>query len=133
MKVLNIHAPVKEKYVRYNQPPFTSKQLRKAIMTRIRLLNKYRKDNSAGNPFANKRQRNFCVKLLRKSKKDIYNNLNVKWITDNRKFCQTIKPNFTGETVKDERTTVVEGDKVITEERDVVKLFKNHFEKVVET
>ena len=102
-------------------------------MTRTRLLNKYRKDNSAGNLFAYKRKRNFCVKLLRKSKKDFYNNLNVKRITDNRKFWQTIKPNFTDKTLKDEKISLVVGDKVITEEKDVVKLLKDHFEKIVET
>ena len=75
----------------------------------------------------------FCVKLLRKSKKNFYNNLNVKRITDNRKFWQTIKPNFTDKTLKYERITLVEGGKVITEEKDAVKLFKDHFEKIVET
>ena len=59
-------------------------------MTRTRLLDKYRKDNSAENLFAYKRQRNSYVKLLRKSKKNFYNNLNVKRITDNRKLWQTI-------------------------------------------
>ena len=67
-KVLNTHAPIKENHARCNQSPSINKQLRKAIMTRTRLLNKYKKDNSARNLFANKRQRNFCVKLLRKSK-----------------------------------------------------------------
>ena len=129
-KVLNIHAPIKEKHVRCNQSPFMSKQLRKAIMTRTRLLNKYRKYNSAENLFAYKRQRNLCVKLLKKSKKDFYNNLNVKRITDNRKFWQTIKPHFTDKTLRDERITLVEGDKIITEEKHVVKKFKDHFEKI---
>ena len=127
------HAPIKEKHVRCNQSPFLSKRLRKPIMPGIRLLNKCRKDNSAGNLFAYKRQRNFCVKLLRKSKKNFYNNLNVKRITDHRKFWQTIKPNYTDKTLKDERITLVNGDKVITEEKDVVKIFKDHFEKIVET
>ena len=132
-KVLNIHAPIKEKHVRRNQSPFMSKQLRKAVMTRAPLLNKYRKDSSVGNPFAYKRQRNFCVKHLRKSNKNFYNNLNVKRITDNRKFWQTIKSNCTDKTLKDERITLVEGDKVLTEEKDEVKIFKDHFEKIVET
>ena len=110
-----------------------SKQLRKAIMSRTRLLNKYRRNNSAGNLFAYKRQRNFCVNLLRKLKKNFYNNFNVKRITDNRKFRQTIKPNCTDKTLKDERITLVEGDKVITEEKYLVKIFKDHFEKIVET
>ena len=74
---------------------------------------------------------NFCVKLLRKSKKNFYN-LNVNRVTDNRKFWQTIKSNCTDKTLKDERITLVEGEKVITEEKDV-KIFKDHFEKIVET
>ena len=80
-----------------------------------------------------KKDKDFCVELLRKSKKNFYNNLNVKRITDNRKNWQTIKRNCTDKTLKDERITVVEGDKVITEEKDVVKIFKDHFEKIVET
>ena len=40
---------------------------------------------------------------------------------------------FTDKTLKDERITLVKGDKVITEEKDVIKLFKDHFEKIVET
>ena len=132
-KVLNTRAPTKEKHVRCNQSPFMNKQLRKVIMTRTCLLNKYRKDNVAGNLFVCKRQRNHCVKLLRRSKKVFYNNLNVKRITDKSKFWQTVTPNFTDKTLKDERITLVDGDKVITEEKDVVKKFKEIFEKIVDT
>ena len=57
----------------------------------------------------------------------------MKRISDNRKFWQIIKPNCTDKTLKDERITLVEGDKVITEEKYVVKIFKDHFEKTVET
>ena len=79
------------------------------------------------------KDKNFYVKLLRKSKKNFYNNLNVNRVTDNRKFWQTIKSNCTDKTLKDERITLVEGDKVLTEEKDEVKIFKDHFEKIVET
>ena len=57
----------------------------------------------------------------------------MKRITDKRKFWQTIKPNVSDRTLKDERVTPVERDKVITEEKYVVKKFKNHFEKIVDT
>ena len=60
-------------------------------------------------------------------------NLNVKRITDNRKFWQTIKPNFTDKTFKDNIINLVDGDKVITEEKDVIKKFMDHFKKSVET
>ena len=59
-KVLNIHAPLKEKHARCNQSPFMNKQIRRAIITRTCLLDKYRKDNSAGNLLAYKRQKSLC-------------------------------------------------------------------------
>ena len=31
------------------------------------------------------------------------------------------------------RITLAKGDKILTEEEDVVKIFKDHFEKIVET
>ena len=117
----------KEKHIKCKQSPFTNKQLRKAIMAQILLLNKYRKDNSARNLFAYKRQRNLCVKLLGKSKKVFYNNVNVKRITDNKIFWQTIEANFTDKTLKDERATLADRDKFITEERDVVKKIQGSF------
>ena len=43
-KILNKHAPLKKKYVRSNQGNFMNKDLRKAIMTRSRFLNKFRKN-----------------------------------------------------------------------------------------
>ena len=49
------------------------------------------------------KDRNLCVKLLRKLKKDFYNNLNAKKIINNRKFRETIKPNFTDKTLKYEK------------------------------
>ena len=41
--------------------------------------------------------------------------------------------NFTDKTLRDERITLVKGDKVITEEKHVAKKFKDHFETIVET
>ena len=104
----------------FNLSPFMNKQLRKVIMTRTRLLNKYSKDNSARNLFAYKRERNLCANFLRKSKKVYCNNLNVKRRNDSKKFWQTIKSNFTDKTLKNERITLVDEDKVITEEKDGV-------------
>ena len=72
------HVPLKEKHVRCNQATFVNKNLRKAIMTRSRLLNKFRQDRTISSHVAYKKQRNISVKLLRKAKKDFFNNLNVK-------------------------------------------------------
>ena len=48
------------------------------------------------------------VKLLRTPKKGFCNNLNVKRITNNRKFWKTIISDFTSKTQKDEKMTIVD-------------------------
>ena len=77
-KLLYSHAPLKEKYIRCNQTAFMNKKLGKAIMTRTRRLHKLRKFNCPENQLTYKRQRNYCFKLLKRSKMDFCNNLNVK-------------------------------------------------------
>ena len=67
-------APLQERYVRYNQAKFMTKNLQKAIMNRSRFLNRYRKVKTEATRYAYKRQRNFWVKLLRNTKKKFYNN-----------------------------------------------------------
>ena len=85
-----------------------NKHLQKVIMNRFRLLNRFRKEKTEAIRSAYKRQRNSCMKLLRKTKKEYYNNLDVKYITENKLFWKTVKPSFTDKTLKDERITLVE-------------------------
>ena len=47
-----------------------TKELNKAIMTRSRLHKKYLKEKSADSKIANDKQRNYCVNLLRRTKKN---------------------------------------------------------------
>ena len=41
-----------------------------------------------------KKQRNFCVTLLRKIKRNYFKNVNTQDITDNKKFWKNIWPYF---------------------------------------
>ena len=41
LKILDKHAPIKKRYVRANEAPFMNKTLKKAIMKRSRLRNRY--------------------------------------------------------------------------------------------
>ena len=101
--ILDKHAPIKEKHVRSNQAAFINKDIRKAIMTRSRLLNRYRKNKLESSRLEYNKQRNRCVKMLRETKKEFYNNLEVKSVTDNRRFWKTIKPNFSDKSLKDKK------------------------------
>ena len=94
MNILQIHAPIKEKLVRANNAPFMNKKLSKAIMTRSRLRNKYKRNPTNSNETNFKKQRNYCVKLSRQSKKDYFNKLDISKITDNKTFWGSVKPLF---------------------------------------
>ena len=94
VKTLDRFAPYKKKYLRGNNMQFMNKSLSRAFMRRSQLRSKYLTKSSETNRLAYAKQSNFCVSLLRKTKKDYYANLNEKDIADNKKFWQTVKPLF---------------------------------------
>ena len=69
--------------------PFMNKLLSRAHMKRTRLRNCYLKKRSEQNRLSYVKQRNYCVSLLRKTKKDYYSN--VKDIVNNKQFWRTVK------------------------------------------
>ena len=66
------------------------------------------------------------MKLLRKTKKEFYNKFNVKYITENKLFWKTVK-HFTDKTMKDERITFVENNKVVSDKSELVEIFSKDF------
>ena len=130
-KVLNKLAPVKKKYVRSNQGSFMNKALRKAIMTRSILLNNFRKNRSESNRLKYRKQRNYCVKLLKKTKKLFYKNLDVRHVVDNRLFWRTIKPSFSDKIKKNENITLVEKQDIISDDCEIAGIFNEYFGNII--
>ena len=87
--VLNKHAPIKKKTVRINQAPYMTKTLRKAIMRRSALKNKFYRDKSLTTERMYKKQKNFCSRLYKKEKRKFYNDLNMNNFTDCTMFWKT--------------------------------------------
>ena len=85
-------ALLKKKILKNNQSSFITKEVQKAIMTRSRLRNKFLKTKSQECKQAYNKQRNLCVTVVRKAKKNYFNNLNVRIITDNKQFYKFVKP-----------------------------------------
>ena len=71
LEVLNKETPIKKKYLRANEAPFMNRKLKKAIMIRSRLRNTFLKHPTNENKKNYRKQRNFCISLLRKEKKKI--------------------------------------------------------------
>ena len=129
--VLNTHAPKKKKYIRGNNKPFMTKTFSKAIMQRTRFRNKFLKNPTDQNKLIYNKQRNFCVSLLRKEKKEYFAKLNEKDITDNKKFWHTVKP-FLSDKVKSKETiTLVNNGDVESNETEVAKTFNDFFSNIV--
>ena len=88
--ILNKHAPM----IKSNQGRFMTKYLYKAIMKSSRLKKMFLRDKTDISKEEYKKQKNLCVSLLKKAKKDHFANLDLKSVTDNKKFRQTVKPLF---------------------------------------
>ena len=62
--------------------------------------------------------------MVRKRKKNYFNNLNVKNVTDNKQFWKTVKPFFFSKVGDNERIALIKGEKVVSEEREVAETLK---------
>ena len=131
MEMLGRHAPLKTKYVRANDQPFVTKELRKEHMKRSRLRNKYRKNKNVTNRIAYTKQRNVCVNLLKKIKKSYYENLQPSNISDNKKFWKTVKPLFSEKTMSSDKITLIENDLIISKDQEVAETFNSFFSNAV--
>ena len=99
-----------------------AKSLRKAIMTRSKLRNKYDKNRTPKNWIIFKKQRNKCVQILRNVKKEYLSNLNVKDVTDSRKFWSTIFLN---------NIILSDNDKMFKDEKKVSKTLNDYFTNLI--
>ena len=127
LEILNKIAPVKVKVLWFNNNAFMTKSLRKAIMLRSKLKNNFNKQRSDGNWDNYKKQRNFCVKLLHQTKEKYFSDINVKSISDNKKFWKTIKPFFSNKGLNTNNMMLVEDNEIVREEEIIANIMNNYF------
>ena len=108
-----------------------NKKLSKVIMHRTRLRNNFLRNRSDENKRKYSKQRNYCVSLLRKTKKSYYNNLNEKKITDNKTFWKTVKPFLSDKTPSDEKITLTEKDKIIKTDSKTANVLNTFFSTII--
>ena len=101
-------------------------------MTRSRLRNTFLKNPNSANEFTYTKFRNFCTRLVRIEKKAFYNNLDPKQITDNKNFWKTVKPLFSGKHFISIKITLLEGEKVLTDDVEVAETMNYFFSNVTE-
>ena len=125
---LNHHAPLKKRVVLANEVPYMTKALRKAIATRSRLENRYYRHKTAESKWVYKKQKNYVSRLYKKERRKYYTNLDIKKITDNKRFWSTMKPFFSDKGAETKRNiTLVEGNDILTEDKDVANTLNSFF------
>ena len=92
INALNNRAPIKTKVIRGNQAPSITKAYRKTVMRRSELKIKYLKNSTLENSNKFRKQKKFCSRLYKKERKKFLDKLDIKLVTDNKKFWTTIKP-----------------------------------------
>ena len=105
--------------------PFMTKQLSKEIMKRSRLPNNFLRDKTEENKILYNRQRNYCVSLLRKSKRRYYENLNIKNVTDNKLFWKSVKPLLSN------KSRVSEKGEIVKTESETAETLNSFFSNIV--
>ena len=129
---LEKHAPSKKKYTRGNHMPFFNKDLSKAIMTRTKLRNIFLQNKSEENKIRYTKQRNFCVSLLRKTKKQYYQNLNEKSVVDNKLFWKTVKPFLSEKMSGMDKIHLIENNELIKNDLKTAEFLNNFFSNIVQ-
>ena len=104
-----------------------TKSLRKAIMLKSRLKNNSNKQRSDENWDNYKKRKNFCAKLLRQTKEKYFSDINVKSVSDNKKFWKTIKPFFSNKGLNTNNMMLVEDNEIVREEEIIANVMNNYF------
>ena len=108
---------LKSKFVRHNNNPLMTKELRKAIMKRSQLKNRYNKNRNYENWYLHKKQSNFCVSLLRKTKRNYFKNVKIENMTHNKKFWKTIEPCFSDKGYNQTKMAIIKKNSIIITEK----------------
>ena len=128
---LDQHASRKKKYAGGNLMPFINKTLSKEIIKRTKLRNKFLKERPGENRKKYASQRNYCVLLLKKTKRKYFGNLNEKNVCDNKTFWKTVKPFLSDKIVSKEQITLGENNEIIPEDSDVAQTLNSLFSNIV--
>ena len=110
-----------------NGKPYVIKAIREAIMKRSELATKYRARPNEENQKAFKKQRNFCNRLYKKERKKYYNNLDLRKITDNSKFWNTVKPCLSNKGTTSQKISLKEGEEIVTEDSKIANVLNERF------
>ena len=132
-KITDKHALMKQKKIRGNNAPFMAKEIRKAILDRSRLRNKYLKYSSRENFLKMKKMKNKCNSICRKSKIKYVKRSTGKGISSSKQLWNFVKPFLTKKgCMSNDFTYIRNGDTFIKKESKLVEMSNSHYMNIIE-
>ena len=128
--VINIHAPLKQRYLRANQVPYMNGQLRKAIHQRNMWRNKHFKDKRDPTARANYvRCRNNVVKLTKLSVNTYFKNKCESCHGNSKQFFKTVKPFLSNNSNNGSGNKILlnENGKIVSDASEVAEIFNTFY------
>ena len=77
-------------------------------------------------------KKNYCSRQYKKERQRFYNNLNLKDYTENKVFWKMVKPFLSDKSNSSNKTTLVEDDEIISEDKKVSEICNSYFADTVE-
>ena len=100
-------------------------------MDRTRFRNTFFKNRNDENREKYSKQCNYCVSLLRKTKKQYYGDLNEKNVLDNKKFWKMVKPFLSDKCPLNEKIIIVQNGEIISNDKEVAEVLNTFFSNIV--
>ena len=77
------------------------------------------------------KQRNKCVSLLQKAKKEYFSSLNINKVVDNKSFWKIVKPFLSNKAISSEKITIIDEVELVTDEQKVANTLNDFFSSIV--
>ena len=87
--------------------PILLQTVKKGCNEKIKIHNDFLRDRNDASQSAYRKQRNLCVTLLQKAKKQYVSKLEPKLITDNNFFFKSVKPLFSDKIIVKEKMIII--------------------------
>ena len=78
-------------------------------------------------------QRNFCIKMVKKTKKEYFQNISLSEITDNKKFWKIVSPLFGNKVKASQKINLIEEIFLVTSDAEIAKTFKEYLIKLCQS
>ena len=77
------------------------------------------------------KQHNICVKVVKKAKKEHFQDINLSEVTDNKKFWKTVSPLFGNKVKANHKINLIQKNVLSTMDEEIAKTFKKYFDEIV--